>query len=193
MGVCDRTIEKTMKFILETKRLFLRKIEDRDKDDLFEMDSDPEVHRFIENNPVQFKEEIVEVIAALNKQYIENGIARWAVVEKQTHECIGWAGLKYFRETWNHHTDFYELGYRFKKKHWGKGYATEAAEAIVDYGFETFNPNSIVAVTHTENHNSIKILEKLGFELIETFSDEGNLTHWFELTKTNRNKKKSSV
>ncbi|MEG1026817.1 MAG: GNAT family N-acetyltransferase [Flavobacterium sp.] len=172
-----------MEIILETERLYLRKINFDDVDDLFEMDSDAEVHKFIENNPVISKDQIVEVVTMLNQQYDENGIARWAVVDKLTNECIGWAGLKYFRKPLNNKSDFYELGYRFKRKHWGKGYATEASQAILKYGFQNLNINSIFAITHLENKNSINVLQKLGFQFKETFDYEGDLTNWFELTK----------
>lgn len=172
-----------MEFILETERLYLRKVNFDDVEDLFEMDSDTEVHKYIENNPVNSKEQIMAVITMLNQQYDENGIARWAVIDKYTKECIGWAGLKYFREPLNNHSNFYELGYRFKRKHWGKGYATEASQAILKYGFDNFNINSIFAITHLENKNSINVLQKLGFQFKETFDYEGDLTNWFELTK----------
>ncbi len=172
-----------MDFILETERLFLRKINNQDIDDLFEMDADPEVHKFIENKPVKSKEQIAAIVAMLNKQYEENGIARWAVIEKQTNECIGWAGLRYFRESLNHHKDFYELGYRFKQKHWGKGYATESSKAIIEYGFKNLDIHSIFAITHPENANSINVLKKLGFKFIEVFDYDGAVTNWFELTK----------
>lgn len=110
-----------MEYILETQRLYLRKIEACDIDDLFEMDSDPEVHRYIENDPVKSKDQIAEVVEMLHRQYRENGIARWAVIDKETLKCVGWAGLKLFREPLNNHVGFHELGYRFKQKHWGKG------------------------------------------------------------------------
>ncbi|MBF0574560.1 GNAT family N-acetyltransferase [Dysgonomonas sp. GY617] len=174
-----------MKYILETERLYLREIDSQDVDDLFEMDSDPEVHKYIENKPVKFKEQIVEVIEMLRAQYKKNGIARWAVVYKQSGECIGWAGLKYFSEPLNNHSDFYELGYRLKKKHWGKGYVTEAATSIVKYGFENLGLDIIYATAHTENDGSINVLKKLGFKFTEVFDYEGDPTNWFELQKTN--------
>ena len=111
-----------MNILLETERLILRELEYTDKNDLFEMDSDPEVHLFIENNPVKSIDEITKVIEMLKKQYQENGIARWAVIDKLTNECIGWAGLKYFDQPLNNHHNFTNLVYRFKKKHWGKGF-----------------------------------------------------------------------
>lgn len=174
-----------MKYILETERLYLREIDSQDVDDLFEMDSDPEVHKYIENKPVKSKEQIVEVIEMLQAQYKKNGIARWAVVDKQSGECIGWAGLKYFSEPLNNHSDFHELGYRLKKKHWGKGYVTEAATSIVKYGFENLDLDFIYATAHTENDGSINVLKKLGFKFTEVFDYEGDPTNWFELQKTN--------
>lgn len=172
-----------MSYIVETERLFLREVDSVDIDDLFEMDSDPEVHKYIENSPVKSKEQIVEVIRMLREQYKKNGIARWAVIDKQTGECIGWAGLKYFSEPLNNHTDFYELGYRFKKKHWGKGYATESSAAVVKYGFGNLGLDCIYAITHTENLNSVHVLKKLGFELMEVFNYDGDPTNWLELRK----------
>jgi [ribosomal protein S5]-alanine N-acetyltransferase len=121
-----------MKVLIETERLILRELEYTDEKDLFEMDSDPEVHLFIENNPVKSIDEITKVIEMLKVQYKENGIARWAVVDKLTNECVGWSGLKHFNQPLNNHNNFYELGYRFKKKHWGKGFATESSNAILD-------------------------------------------------------------
>lgn len=110
-----------MNIIIETERLILRKLEYADENDLFEMDADPAVHLYIENNPVKTIDEIQHTIKMLKQQYKENGIARWAVVDKLSNECVGWSGLKYFNQTVNNHRNFYDLGYRFKKKHWGKG------------------------------------------------------------------------
>lgn len=174
-----------MKVIAETPRLILRQLELSDAEDLFEMDSDPQVHLFIENNPVKSIDQIYEVIEMLQKQYADNGIARWAVVDKATQECIGWCGLKLYKDDLNKHSNFYEHGYRFKQKHWGKGYATESSKAVLTYGFDHFDVSSIYAITHPNNVNSQKVLGKLGFDFVETFDDEGDLTHWYELKKSN--------
>ncbi|MCD0473822.1 GNAT family N-acetyltransferase [Flavobacterium sp. EDS] len=182
-----------MKVIAETERLILRELEYTDENDLFEMDSDPEVHLYIENNPVKEISEITKVIEMLKKQYQENGIARWAVVDKQTNECVGWSGLKYFNESLNKHNNFYELGYRFKKKHWGKGFATEAAIAILNYGFSNLKVDSVFAITDPNNSNSKKVLTKLGFDFQETFDYEGDMTDWFELKKINWEKSKPAI
>lgn len=179
-----------MRILAETERLILRELEYTDENDLFEMDSDPEVHLFIENNPVKSIDEITKVIEMLKKQYKENGIARWAVIDKLTNECIGWSGLKYFNQPLNKHNNFYELGYRFKKKHWGKGFATESSIVILDYGFANLNVEKIFAITDPKNVNSKKVLTKLGFDFQETFDYEGDPTDWFELKKTTWENKK---
>lgn len=72
-----------MKYPLLTERFLLREIDFPDVDGLFEMDTDPAVHRYIDNNPVQNKEEIVAVIDMIRQQYVENGIGRWAVKSHQ--------------------------------------------------------------------------------------------------------------
>lgn len=179
-----------MKIWAETERLILREVDYTDQNDLFEMDADPEVHLYIENNPVKSISEITKAIEMLKKQYQENGIARWAVVDKTTNECVGWCGLKYFNQPLNNHHHFYELGYRFKKKHWGKGFATESSAAVLDYGFKNLDTDKIYAITDPENINSKKVLTKLGFDFQETFDYEGDPTDWFELKKVTWETKK---
>ncbi|WP_276682366.1 GNAT family N-acetyltransferase [Empedobacter brevis] len=179
-----------MKIWAETERLILREVDYTDQNDLFEMDADPEVHLYIENNPVKSISEITKAIEMLKKQYQENGIARWAVVDKTTNECVGWCGLKYFDQPLNNHHHFYELGYRFKKKHWGKGFATESSAAALDYGFKNLDTDKIYAITDPENINSKKVLTKLGFDFQETFDYEGDPTDWFELKKVTWETKK---
>ncbi len=174
-----------MKTILETYRLIIREIEITDVDDMFEMDSDPEVHKYILQSPIQSKEEIVEVIKMLRKQYKDNGIARWAVIDKMTNEMLGWCGIKYYTDKLNHHQNFYEHGYRFKQKHWGKGYATESSKAVLDWAFSNLDIETIYAVTDVDNVGSIHVLAKLGFDLKENFkyNDTRLECNWFELKK----------
>ena len=151
-----------MTYITASTRLLFRELNENDLEDLYEMDADPEVHRFIDNNPVQNRDQLSGVIKMLQQQYKDYGIGRWAVVDKITLECIGWAGLKYYKESLNNHKGFYELGYRFKKKHWGKGYATEAAQAVIHYGFTGCKLHRIIATCQPENTASWRIMEKIG-------------------------------
>jgi [ribosomal protein S5]-alanine N-acetyltransferase len=172
-----------MKKIVETERLLLREIELSDVNDMFEMDSDPAVHIYIENQPVKTKEEVRDSIIYFQNQQIENGVSAYAVIDKQSDEFLGWAGFLYSKEPVNNQINFYELGYRFKKKHWGKGYATEACQAIIKYAFDRFKINAIYALTDPNNEGSKKVLLKLGFKFINTFDYEGQINDWYELKR----------
>ncbi len=169
--------------VLQTERLIIREVLETDEKDFFEMDSNPEVHRYIDNDPVLHIEQIRDIIRMLRQQYTDNGIARWAVTDKHTGECLGWAGLKYFREPLNGHVDFYELGYRFKQRHWGRGLATEASQAILAYAFRHLPTDTIYAITHLENDRSRHVLHKLGFDLAGITDYMAQPVNWFELTR----------
>lgn len=165
----------------ESQRLLYRELLPSDEGSLYEMDSDPDVHRYLGNSPVQSMDEIKTAIAMIRKQYEENGVARMAVILKETGEFLGWAGLKLVKHEINGHINHYDLGYRFMKKHWGKGYATEAARAFVEYGFNVMRLAKINAYADAENVNSHTVLEKAGLQQSGTFDDEGTPSVWYEV------------
>lgn len=149
-----------MKTHIETPRLLIREVEFSDVDDFYEMDSDSEVHKYLDQNPIKSKDEMLKVIEMIRQQYKENGIARWAVVDKISGEMLGWCGIKYFTDELNGHQNFYEHGYRFKQKHWGKGIATESILAILDWGFKNLDTDTMYAITHPQNEVSMHVLKK---------------------------------
>ena len=168
-----------MQIFVETPRLILREIVESDVDGFFELDSDPEVHRFLGNRTVQSKEESMAVIKFVRQQYIDFGIGRWAVIEKQSGSFIGWCGIKFVTEEVNNHTNYYDLGYRLIRKHWGKGYATESATICVKYAFDKLRLNQLFAAAHTENVLSNRILVNLGFKKVSVFVYDQSLHNWY--------------
>jgi len=174
-----------MQIYCETPRLQLRTLEKQDARDLFEMDSDPEVHQYLGTKPVQTIAEIHEIIENIQNQYKTNGIGRWAVLDKKTNECLGWCGLKFHNDEVNKHNYFYDLGYRFKRKHWGMGYASEASKAVLNFGFKQMDINTIFAMTDSRHHQSKNVLFKLGFRFVEHFDYYGDASDWFCISKTN--------
>ena len=84
-----------MKIHFETKRLIVRDLEELDSKGIFELDSDPEVHKYLGNKPIKTIREAEEVVNSIRKQYDKNGIGRWAIIDKSSEEFIGWTGLKY--------------------------------------------------------------------------------------------------
>jgi len=162
-----------MSLHIETQRLIIRELRPEDAESMFEMDSDPEVHKYLGNKPNTDVAQIREVIAYVRQQYADNGIGRWAVTLKDTGEFIGWTGYKLMKETVNGHTGHYDFGYRHIRKHWRKGYAYEAAKAALDYGIDILGFKDIYAMTDVNNAGSRRILEKLGFHLVEIFGYDG--------------------
>jgi len=172
-----------MKIHIETERLIIRDLEEHDAKGIFALDSDPEVHEYLGKKPIQTLKEAEEIITYIRNQYIENGIGRWAVIDKETDDFIGWTGLKYekgLRKEFN----YYDLGYRLRKKYWGKGIATETAIESLKYGFEKLNVKEIGAAADINHLASNKILTKVGLKLIDTFEYDGVPHYWYNLKKT---------
>lgn len=171
-----------MKIFVETERLLLREILPSDARAMLDLDSNPNVLQYIGIQPITDLEECKKTIRFIRDQYERNGIGRWAVVLKDTMECIGWAGLKFVDEmSINGQRYFYDLGYRYIEKYWGKGYGYEAANAVLHYGFESLDLAKISAFLDAKNNASKRILEKCGLQFIESFEYEGVQHDWMEI------------
>jgi len=106
-----------MKILAETERLILRDILPTDVEGMYQLDAAPEVHKYLGNKPVASREQTVEVINFIRQQYIDNGIGRWAIINKKSNEFLGWTGLKLVTDETNRHKNYYDLGYRLVKKY----------------------------------------------------------------------------
>lgn len=152
-----------MKIILETERLLLREFSPEDGFHFYHLNNDPEVIKYTGNNAFETLEEANDFIINY-PDYRRYGFGRWAVILKETDEFLGWCGLKFENEK-----DEIDLGFRFYKKHWGKGYATESAMACVNYGFTELKIKEIVGRAYIENRASIIVLKKCGLNFVENF------------------------
>lgn len=173
-----------MKFHLETERLILREFRITDSEVMFDLDSNPKVHKYLGNKPVKNKEEALEMIESVINQYKARGIGRWVAIEKSSGEFIGWSGLKLVTEyRLNGFTKFYDIGYRFLPKYWGKGYATESGMAAKHYAFNVLKLPELCASTHIDNQASHYALLKIGLKYIEDFySEEWKLNlRWYKI------------
>jgi ribosomal-protein-alanine N-acetyltransferase len=149
-----------MKKILETQNLILRKLTIDDIDMLTRIFSDPITMQFwpkpLDRNEVQ------KWIQDSIDSYELNGMGRFAVILKSNDECIGDCGLRTSEINGINEND---LGYILDKKFWGHGYATEAAEACLHYGFKTLGLNRIVANMETRHIASKRVAEKIGLQI----------------------------
>jgi RimJ/RimL family protein N-acetyltransferase len=172
-----------MKFHIETERLILRELQAKDLQAWFDMDSNPEVHKYLGNLPVKNMEQIENAFQSILQQYAENGIGRWATIEKSSGKFIGWSGLKFITEKENNHINFYDVGYRLHPKYWGKGYATESCKASLKYGFMALHANEIIGIANEENIASRRALEKCGLKFLEKFMWKDIQCDWLKITK----------
>lgn len=143
--------------ILETKRLLLRALTSDDLETVIELNSDPEVVRFITGGTPMTREQTEARFNFYLNHQKTHGFAIWAIINKEDKSFIGICGIQYLEDTPN-----IEVGYRLAKAFWGKGIATEAAKACLDYGFNKLNLSEIVAVIDVENIASQKVIEKIG-------------------------------
>ncbi len=157
-----------------------------DADELFEMDKNPNVHDYLWQKPVEHIDEVYAYIEMVQKQYQENGIGRFSTILKETNELIGWTGIKFVNDhIENGNTNFYDYGYRLNPKFWGKGYATEASIAWLDYGFNQMSIQEMNAYTHAENSASNRVLEKIGMTFMENYLDKDGVTwKWWQMKKS---------
>ncbi|WP_062061396.1 GNAT family N-acetyltransferase [Aquimarina longa] len=172
-----------MKIHIETERLIIRDLENFDAQGIFDLDSDPEVHEYLGKHPIKTIQEAEEVINFIRNQYLENGIGRWAVIDKKTNDFMGWTGLKYEQKL-REDMSYYDLGYRLRKKYWGNGIATETAIESLAYGFDKLNLKKICAAADVNNIASNKVLQKIGLQFIETFDYEGKPHNWYTISKS---------
>ncbi|MGB6269000.1 MAG: GNAT family N-acetyltransferase [Olleya sp.] len=159
-----------MKFNIETDRLLLRELRDTDLDGMFELDSNPNVHRYLGNKPIKTRAEAQKILDSVKQQYVERGIGRFAVIEKATGDFIGWSGLRLNTEyNMNGFTKYYDVGYRLIERFWGKGYATESGKASVDYAFKVMKLPELYATTEVGNQASHNALLKIGLHYVNDF------------------------
>ena len=150
-----------MNVVIETDRLLLRRFTEHDAPLLYELNLDPEVIRYT-HDPMSDVEQARKLLTeVILPQYVLYNHGRWAVHLKSNLEFIGWCGLKYLSET-----NDVDLGYRFMKKFWGNGFATEAALACIEYGFVKLSLQQIFGRALPGNLPSIKVLEKCGMKYL---------------------------
>jgi len=160
--------------LLETQRLRLRQFTPDDVDRLVELDSDPEVMRYITFGAPTPREVYTEVI-----------LPRWIAIYRDTPLLGYWAAEE--RDSGEFHGFFHlrpdridageqELGYRLRRDSWGRGYASEGASALIDHGFLRVGVDKVSARALAGNHGSRKVMEKCGLRFERDFEYTDDVT-----------------
>ena len=170
--------------IFSSQRLRFEKFKSQDSTLLMSIFGDEDVMYFGEG--IQTIEWIKAWITKQQTSYQKFHYGNWAVIQNDTSKLIGYCGLTYEADVCGNPET--TLGYRFAKQHWGKGYATEAVMATLDYSFNTLNLKRIVATIDPHNIASLKVAQKAGMVYEQDVMYEGythpDHVYILETTKT---------
>lgn len=157
-----------MHHVMKTPRMALRPHGPGDVAFMVELNSDPLVVQYTGDKPGLSQDTARAIISSLQDQWQRHRMGRLVVEDVVTGEPLGWCGLKRLE---NGDVD---LGYRFMRRHWGKGLASEAAHACVEHAFGPLGLGRLVAWAAVANGASLRVLEKLGFTATQSsLSEDG--------------------
>jgi len=147
-----------------TERLRLRPFRREDSALLQDLDSDPDVMRFINGGKTSTAKEIAETTERILKIQSENpGYGFWMAFTRDSDEFLGWFLFRPLKNLFSG----VEIGYRLKKKFWGAGYASEGSRRLLTYGFSEKKLDRIFAITHPEHTRSQNVLLKMGMKFVD--------------------------
>lgn len=142
-----------------TERLLIRHWRDEDRPFFHRINSDPQVMAFFPRR--RSRAQADRFFDVLAQTLAENGVGWAAVTLRETGEPIGFAGLAkvHFEAPF---TPAVEIGWRLVPEHWGTGYATEAAEALLAHGFQDLDLAKIVSFAVRANRRSTAVMQRVG-------------------------------
>jgi ribosomal-protein-alanine N-acetyltransferase len=155
---------------LKTDRLVLRKLVKSDAETVFALRTDKDINKFIERPPERQEKNGLEFITRIDKGLANNSFVNWAISYKSESKLLGTICL------WNFSEDkkIAEVGYNLIMQQHGKGIMSEALKAVLDYGFNTLNFETIEAFTHKNNTASVNLLLKQDFKCDDKRKDDDN-------------------
>jgi ribosomal-protein-alanine N-acetyltransferase len=148
--------------IFETERLYFRRLNMGDLDDLFTLYQSPDVRKYYSEGIPSYEETRHELEWIINECYVKYGFGMWGTIHKETGKFIGRCGL--CPMDIEGHKEI-EVAYMLAKEYWGQGLATEAAQAILNYGFEQAGLSRLICVINPGNLASARVAEKIGMAL----------------------------
>jgi RimJ/RimL family protein N-acetyltransferase len=155
--------------ILETRRLVLRRLLPSDLDSLFALYSDQEIRRYFPEGTLTYEETREELEWFLNGHPDHPQLGLWATIYKPTNQFIGRCGLL----PWTIEQRLeVEVAYLLDKAYWRQGLGSEAAQGILDYGFEQLQLSRLICLIDPENQASINVARKIGMTLEKEMEDE---------------------
>ncbi|MDA1359135.1 GNAT family N-acetyltransferase [Glycomyces luteolus] len=149
---------------LRTERLLLRPLSTGDAEALAAINADPEVMRYIGNGAPRDLEQTEALVAKVASHWDEHGWGAFAVCENDTGDLVG-LGILATPSFLPEILPATEVGWRIGRDRWGRGYAPEAARAVIGFAFGDLGLDRVVSCIHSENAASVRVAEKLGMAL----------------------------
>jgi [ribosomal protein S5]-alanine N-acetyltransferase len=172
--------------IIQTPRLILRDLEPSDSENLMQLSSDPEVVKYMDYIQFKTKEDADKWIS---EHIVDNNLDprpsySFAITLPETNEFVGWIGIGDASDKTKGDLDF---GYAIAKKHWGKGYTTEALAKVIKIGFAKMHAKKIFGQCNVENQASIAVMKKVGMRFETEFFEDGNKSARYVIFNHNPN------
>jgi ribosomal-protein-alanine N-acetyltransferase len=163
--------------IIQTARLELRPLVLADLDDLHRLWIDPGVRRYLFDDVIVSRERTAAEIDSSIRSFGTNGYGIWGVRRRDRPALIGFCGFREF-----HEPPELELFFGIAPPYWSRGFATEAARAVIRYGLEELGFTEIVASADAPNRASLRVMEKAGLKFREQVRDGDRDTVYYGLS-----------
>ncbi len=170
-----------MGLFLETKNLIINAPESTDFHDLYTLQSDPDVMKYI-GQGVRTETEVMSGLEKAIAHYKKYAFSLGSVIEKENQQFVGRAGLIYL--AYDDNQPDIEVGYALIKDAWHKGYGTELAKALIDWGFTHLTIEKLVGIVKPDNKASRRVLEKAGMRYIQNTTYWSNEVALYEIQKS---------
>lgn len=164
--------------VLESSRIAFHEITPEDYGMMYALNCDYEVVQYTGDVSFISPEAAKDFLVLLQQRNKKYGYGRWKIIDRSNGDALGWCGLKFHDDSGD--TD---VGYRLFRRHWGKGYATEAAKASIEYGFNRLNLGRITATACKKNTASLRVLEKCRMKITGEGTDFACEVFEFELNR----------
>jgi ribosomal-protein-alanine N-acetyltransferase len=163
---------------IHTRRLRLRPFRMEDFDAYATIMADPEIGKWFPKGEGYSRDEAEKSFIRILEHWTRHGFGLWAVFQNRKPSLMGRCGLNRIDETAE-----VEIDFLLAKQFWGKGYATEAAQAVLEYGFTILHLDRIIALAKIENIASRKVMEKIGMQYRKNARYWGILCAYYDITK----------
>jgi len=162
--------------VFETERLVLRELVEEDAQYILNCFSNDEVLRFYGQKPLTSIEQVKQIIGNFSRSFKEKSGVKWGIELKETGTIIGTIGI----QEWSIEHKRANISYALFPENWGKGYASEAIDKVISYGFQELGLERIGAVVFIENEASNNLLTKIGFQkegVLKNYMYQNSVAH----------------